>query len=127
VPNAKGSFEVRLNPQTAADASVARLSIDKRFEGDLEATSVGEMLAAQGDVTGSAAYVAMEHVTGSLAGRTGAFVLHHVGVMTRGAAELSVRVVPDSGTGQLTGLAGTMTIDVTGGRHLYDFAWTIEG
>jgi hypothetical protein len=127
VPNAKGSFEVRLNPQTPADAPVARLSIDKRFAGDLEGTSIGEMLAAQGGVQGSAGYVAMERVTGSLGGRSGSFVLQHLGVMTRGEAELSVRVVPDSGTDQLTGLAGAMTIDITGGQHLYDLAWTIEG
>jgi hypothetical protein len=127
VPNAKGSFEVRLNPQTPADAPVARLSIDKRFAGDLEGTSIGEMLAAQGGVQGSAGYVAMERVTGSLGGRSGSFVLQHLGVMTRGEAELSVRVGPDSGTDQLTGLAGAMTIDITGGQHLYDLAWTIEG
>lgn len=126
MPQAKGTFEVKLVPRTEAESPIGRLAIDKKFEGDLDATSAGEMLAAQGDVEGSAGYVAMERVTGSLGGRTGAFVLQHRGVMTRGAPELTITVVPDSGTNALRGLAGTMSIDITDGRHFYDFAYTLD-
>lgn len=101
------------------------MSIDKQFRGDLEATSKGEMLAASTDVQGSAGYVAMERVTGTLHGRSGAFTLQHSGTMTRDAQQLTVTVVPDSGTGELVGLAGTMTIDIVDGKHLYVFDYTL--
>ena len=126
---ATGTFEVKLNPQQladkTADAALGRLSIDKQFQGDLEAVSKGEMLSAGTSVKGSAGYVAIERVSGTLQGRSGAFVLQHSGIMTRGAAQLSVTVVPDSGTGQLAGLVGTMTINIVDGKHFYDFEYTI--
>ena len=128
---ASGTFEVKLNAQppveNVGDPSVGRLAIDKRFHGDLDAMSKGEMLAAGTDVKGSAGYVAIERVTGSLHGRTGTFALLHRGVMTRGEAELSIIVVPDSGTDQLIGLAGTMAINVVEGKHAYDFEYTFAG
>ena len=120
--HATGSFDVKLTPQ--ADASPARMLIDKQFHGDLQGTSKGQMLAAMTDVKDSAGYVAIEHVTGSLGGRSGSFALQHFGVMNRGMQELIVRVVPDSGTGELRGLNGTMTIDTSGGKHDYGFEYT---
>jgi hypothetical protein len=101
------------------------MSIDKQFHGDLEATSRGEMLTAGTDVPGSAGYVAMERVTGRLHGRSGAFLLQHSGTMTRGAPQLAITVVPDSGTGELAGLGGRMAITITDGRHSYDFDYTL--
>jgi hypothetical protein len=99
--------------------------IDKQFHGDLEGTSKGQMISAMGSVKGSAGYVAMERVTGKLKGRTGSFVLQHNGTMTRGAPQLSVTVVPDSGTDQLTGIAGMLTIKIEGGKHSYEFEYTL--
>ena len=125
VNNASGSFDVKLNPQPADDSALGRLTIDKTFRGDLEGTSKGQMLAASTDVPGSAGYVALERVTGTLGGRSGTFVLQHTGTMTRGVAELSVTVVPDSGTRQLTGLTGRMTIDIVEKKHFYKFDYTI--
>lgn len=128
---ATGPFEVKLAPQplseTAAPSALGRLSIDKQFHGDLEATSRGEMLSAMGGVDGSAGYVALERVTGSLNGRTGSFVLQHNGSMNRGQQSLSIHVVPDTGTGELTGLAGTMRIVIGNlGEHNYEFDYTLE-
>jgi hypothetical protein len=126
---ARGPFDVKLTPQATPDPAegspLAHLSIDKRFHGDLEATSRGAMLSAGTAVKGSAGYVAIEHVTGTLHGRSGSFVLQHSGTMTRGTPQLSVTVVPDSGTGQLAGLGGRMSIDVSGGKHTYDFEYTL--
>ncbi len=126
---ASGTFEVKLNPQApdddVGDPTVGRMSIDKQFHGDLEATSKGQMLAVRTDVEGSAGYVAMERVAGTLHGRSGAFTLQHSGTMTRGAQQLSVTVVPDSGTGELIGLAGKMTIDIVDGKHFYGFKYTL--
>ncbi len=126
---ASGTFEVKLNPQApedeVGDPTVGRMSIDKQFHGDLEATSVGQMLAVRTDVEGSAGYVAMERVTGTLHGRSGSFALQHSGTMTQGAQQLSVTVVPDSGTGELAGLAGKMTIDIVDGKHFYGFDYTL--
>ena len=127
--HARGAFDVTLTPQATDDdgsgVPLGRLSIDKRFHGPLEATSRGEMLSARTAVQGSAGYVAIERVTGTLAGRRGSFVLQHTGVMTRGAPQLTITVVPDSGTGELAGLGGTMDIIVTDGKHEYDFHYTI--
>ena len=127
--HAKGTFEVKMKPQGPQDkaegATLARMSIDKTFHGDLEAVSKGEMLSAMTDVRGSAGYVAIERVTGTLHGRAGAFVLQHTGTMTRGAQQLVVSVVPDSATGQLAGLTGTMTIDIVDGGHFYDFTYVL--
>jgi hypothetical protein len=127
--HASGSFEVQLSPEplahSAEDATRGRMSIDKQFYGDLEATSKGEMLTAGTDVQGSAGYVAIERVSGTLHGRSGTFILQHSGIMNRGAPQLTVTVVPDSGTGQLVGLAGKMAINITGGKHLYEFEYTL--
>lgn len=123
--HATGTFEVKLAPQSTDAAGLGRMSIDKQFHGDLEAASKGEMLSAMTETKGSAGYVAMEKVTGALHGRTGTFVLQHNGTMNRGAASLSVTVVPDSGTDKLVGLSGTMTIKVEGGKHSYEFEYTL--
>ena len=127
---ASGTFEVKLTPQApddkGDDGTPGRMSIDKQFHGDLEAASKGQMLAAMTAVKGSAGYVAMERVSGTLHGRKGAFVLQHSGTMARGAQQLSVTVVPDSGTGELVGLAGKMAIIITDGKHSYDFEYTIS-
>ena len=101
------------------------MTIEKQIHGDLEATSKGQMLTAGTDVKGSAGYVAIERVTGALQGRTGSFVLQHTGTMTRGAFQLTITVVPDSGTGQLAGLTGTMNIIIADGKHSYDFDYTL--
>ena len=123
---AKGTFDVKLAPQNPPfDPSIGRMTIDKQFHGDLEATSKGEMLAHMTEVKGSAGYVALERVTGTLAGRTGSFVLQHTGTMSKGEQQLSVTVVPDSGTGQLTGLSGKMTIKIEGPKHFYEFEYTL--
>lgn len=126
--HAIGTFEVKLNPQAddkVGDSTVGRMSIDKQFHGDLEATSKGQMLATRTTVESSAGYVAMERVSGTLNERTGTFALQHSGTMTRGVPQLSVTVVPDSGTGQLVGLTGKMTINIADGKHSYDFEYTL--
>ena len=109
----------------AETASVGRMSIDKQFHGDLEAHSKGQMLAFSSSVKGSAGYVAMERVTGTLHGRTGSFVLQHTGTMTRGTPSLTITVVPDSGTDQLAGLTGKMDIIIADGKHSYDFEYAL--
>ena len=124
-PKATGTFVVKLTPQECSEATLGRLAIDKRFEGDLEATSKGEMLAAATEVKSSAGYVALERVSGALHGRSGTFVLQHSGTMDRGTPQLTIAVVPDSGTGGLTGLQGTMTIEIAGGVHAYTFDYRI--
>jgi len=103
------------------------MAIDKNFHGDLEARSLGEMLMAHGNVEGSAGYVAIEQVTGTLAGQQGSFMLQHSGTMTRGASELSVTVVPDSGSGDLVGLVGRMNIIIQNGAHSYEFDYEFDG
>src|SRR5262245_22998815 len=126
---AHGTFEVTLTPQppddNSGDSGLSRLSIDKQFHGDLDATSKGTMLAAGTATEGSAGYVAIERVSGTLQGRSGSFLLQHSGLMARGAPQLTITVVPDSGTNQLVGLAGTMAIDIVDGKHFYDFAYTL--
>lgn len=125
---ATGTFEVKLTPQADGEnPPVGRMTIDKTFHGDLEATSQGQMLAAMTEVKGSAGYVAIEKVTGKLKGRTGSFVLQHHGIMNRGEPQLSVTVVPDSGTGELAGLSGKMDIIIEGGKHSYVFEYTLGG
>ncbi|HWC98537.1 MAG TPA: DUF3224 domain-containing protein [Candidatus Sulfopaludibacter sp.] len=120
---ASGTFEVKLTPQPSEP--IGRMSLDKQYSGDLEAASRGEMLAFMSDVKGSAGYVAMERVTGSMQGRSGAFTLQHFGMMNRGTPELSVRVVPDSGTDGLAGIAGSLNIVIEGGKHSYEFEYTL--
>ena len=127
--HARGTFEVTLAPlapyESADDARLGRLSIDKRFRGDLDATSRGEMLSAATPVQGSAGYVAIERVRGTLGGRRGEFTLQHSGTMTRGAPTLTVTVVPDSGTEGLAGLTGAMRIIVGGGQHAYELDYAL--
>ncbi|WP_284615196.1 DUF3224 domain-containing protein [Aquabacterium humicola] len=126
---ASGRFEVQMTPQPARDDAASpllgRLTLDKQFSGDLQATGRGEMLTAGTDEIGSAGYVAIEHVSGTLHGRRGSFVFQHSGQMNRGAPMLTISVVPDSGTGELIGLAGTFQIDIVDGRHLYRFDYTL--
>ena len=124
---ATGTFEVTLSPQSPAGAAgePAVIRRDKEFTGDLEGTSAGQMLAARTAVEGSAGYVAIEQVTGTLAGRSGSFTLQHSGTMNRGAPTLSVTVVPDSGTGELIGLIGSMTLERANGQHSYRFEYTL--
>jgi hypothetical protein len=125
---AAGPFEVKVIPQPPGEgAEIGRLTLDKKFHGDLEATSKGQMLAFSSSVKGSAGYVAMEQVAGTLQGRQGTFVLQHSGTMTRGNGQLTVTVVPDSGTAELKDLSGTMRIDIAGGKHSYVFEYTIAG
>jgi len=125
---ATGSFDVKLTPQDdqSEDKSLGRILIDKQFHGDLEAASHGQMLTAGSGAQGSSGgYVGMEKVTGTLHGLSGTFILKHSGTMTRGTPKLSLTVVPDSGTGQLVGLAGAMSIKVTDGKHFYEFDYTL--
>ena len=123
---ATGVFDVKLTPESTDESKrLGRMAIDKQFRGDLEGSSKGEMLTAGTDVKDSAGYVAIEHVSGTLQGRAGTFILQHTGTMNRGRPSLSVFVVPDSGTGGLKGLSGTMTIDLGGGQHAYSFDYTI--
>lgn len=127
--HARGTFEVKVTPLPSDDksegATLGRMSVDKQFHGDLEATSKGQMLTAGPNAQGSGAYVAIERVTGSLQGRSGSFLFQHSGTMTRGTPQLVVTVVPDSGTGELAGLTGKMTIQIVEGKHLYDFEYMI--
>ncbi len=127
--HARGAFDVKLTPQLPEDKSegltLGRMLLDKQFHGDLEAVSQGQMLTGMTAVQGSGAYVAIERVTGALNGRRGSFILHHLGIMVRGAPTLHVTVVPDSGTGELAGLTGAMTIIITDGKHSYDFAYSL--
>lgn len=127
--HASGSFEVKMIPQPAeegvGDASIGRMALDKQYHGDLAAIGKGQMLAIHTAVEGSAGYVALERVSGTLHGRSGAFVLQHSGTMTRGAPQLIISVVPDSGSDELQGLAGTLAITITGGQHFYDFEYTL--
>lgn len=129
---AKGPFEVKLAPQALAiddtdeGAARGRMSLDKHFHGDLEAASKGEMLTAMTGTQGSAGYVAIEKVAGTLGGKRGTFVLQHFATMTRGTPHLEIIVVPDSGTGDLVGLTGTMKIIIAeGGKHFYEFDYAL--
>jgi hypothetical protein len=126
---AKGEFVVKLLPlavEGQPDASkLGRMSIDKTISGDLVATTSGQMLSAMTEVKGSAGYVAIERVQGTLHGKPGTFVLQHTGTMNRGAPSLSVTVVPDSGTGELVGLVGDFKIIMADGKHSYEFNYTL--
>ena len=127
---AKGPFAVKLIPQAADEliqsTALSRMLLDKQFQGDLTAVSKGQMLAAGTAVEGSAAYVALEQVEGTLHGRHGSFILQHSASMNRGTPQLTITVVPDSGTDQLVGLTGSMTILIEEGKHFYDFAYTLS-
>jgi len=132
---ATGPFEVKIgfqkpDSEVAETAHLSRMTIDKQFHGDLEGTGKGEMIAssdAKPDPKGSGAYVAMERVIGSLKGRKGSLVLHHLGIMRKGVPELTILVVPGSGTGELAGLSGKMNVIIgPGGEHSYEFDYTFE-
>ncbi|WP_028109561.1 DUF3224 domain-containing protein [Ferrimonas futtsuensis] len=121
-----GQFDVTLDPMDSyaegtAGAVLGRMSIDKVFHGELSAVSRGEMLSVMTPVKGSAGYVAIEQVVGSLSGKHGSFVLQHFGVMADGSDRLILEVVPNSATGELAGLSGKMAIRIDEGQHFYDF------
>jgi hypothetical protein len=128
----RGSFEVKLVPQGAEDkaagSSLGRLTIDKQFHGELDGTSQGQMLSGTTEVEGSAGYVALERFTGTLKGRAGSFLLQHSGTMSKeGGFQLTITVVPDSGSAQLVGLRGKMDIQIVEGKHFYLFEYTLPG
>lgn len=127
--HARGTFEIKMVAEPTddkfADTTLFRSSSDKQFHGDLEGASKGQMLGVFTEVKGSAGYVAMEFVNGALHGRRGSFILQHSSTMARGAQRQSITVVPDSGTGQLVGLAGNMIIIITDGKHSYEFDYTL--
>jgi hypothetical protein len=127
--HAFGTFEVKMTPQPAEEnvgaISIGRMALEKQFKGDLLAGSKGHMLAIRTAVDGSAGYVAVEQVTGILHGLNGSFALQHSGTMTRGAPQLTVTVVPDSGTDQLTGIVGKLSIIIADGKHSYDFEYSL--
>jgi Protein of unknown function (DUF3224) len=127
--HAAGTFDVKVEAQGEVDkgdgSTLGRYSLDKQYHGDLEGTSKGTMLTAGTEVKGSAGYVAFERVTGTLKGRSGSFVLQHSGTMAHGESQLSITVVPDSGTGQLVGVAGKMTIIIVAGKHSYEFEYSL--
>lgn len=127
--HAKGTFEVDMKPLPFGEADgngkLARMSLDKHFDGDLVGTGKGEMLSAMTEVKGSAGYVAIERVVGALKGRKGSFVFQHSATMNRGVPQLTIVVVPDSGTEELVGLTGTFQIDLKEGKHFYDFAYVL--
>jgi hypothetical protein len=129
MPSASGTFIVTITPQApeagVGDPAIARMALQKQFEGGLRAQAWGQMLAQRTAVEGSAAYVALERVEGELDGRRGSFCLHHRGLMHRGEAALEVFVVPDSGTGDLQGLSGRLAIRVEGKAHFYDFDYEL--
>ena len=128
---AMGSFEVSLQPlsnaEVSSEAMLGRLLLTKKFSGDLRATARGQMLSAGTTTKGSAGYVAIDQVTGELDGRKGSFVLQHSGSMNRGVPTLSIMVVPDSGTDELAGITGTLSINIIDGKHFYDFIYSIPG
>jgi hypothetical protein len=131
---ASGTFEVRMEPQAGgpevagvegSGTQLGRMLLHKRFRGDLEGAGEGQMLSAVSDKPGSAGYVAIERVVGSLHGRSGSFVFQHSGTMDQGAQSLSITVVPGSGSGELAGLAGRLLLRIEGGQHFYDFDYTL--
>jgi Protein of unknown function (DUF3224) len=129
-----GTFDVKMQPQPAPESTapdlapnttLARLLLDKRYHGELSASGQGQMLSAVTTTPGSAAYVAIEQVSGTLAGKAGSFVLQHTGLMNRGDKQLTITIVPDSGTGQLAGLQGQMDIRIVDGQHFYDLSYSL--
>ena len=126
---ASGSFAVTITPQPAQDGvgdpGIGRMALHKHFEGGLQAEARGQMLAIRTAVDGSAAYVALDRVDGELNGRRGGFSLQHCGVMDRGKPSLEVRIVPDSGTGELAGISGALAIRIDGKEHYYDLEYEL--
>ena len=126
-----GEFQVKLQPlefyaKGSEGINLGRMSLDKIFTGSLEATSKGEMLSAMTSTKGSAGYVAIEQVIGSLSGKSGSFVLQHFGTMNRGKDNLILEVVPDSGSGELTGISGKMLIKIDNGKHFYELEYELS-
>jgi len=126
IMKASGTFSVKMNPldgytKGVNNIQLNRMSIDKSFSGDIKATSKGEMLSAMTPVKGSAGYVAIEQVDGEVNGKKGSFVLQHFGTMSSGSERLILEVVPDSGTDDLTGISGSMSITIEDGEHFYEF------
>ncbi len=125
--HAKGPFDVKLAPLEGYNKDLGRMSLDKEFHGDLQATSKGEMLSFLDREKGSGGYVAIERVTGTLAGKNGSFVFQHSSTMTRGKPNQNIIVVPDSGTEELAGLKGSMVVNIAeGGAHSYDFEYSFS-
>ena len=125
--HATGTFEVKLTPQDdkSEDKSLGRMTFVKEWHGDLEGTSTGQMLTGGDVAKGSAGYVAMEKFTGAVKGRKGTFILQHNATMTKGKGDLTITVVPDSGTDQLEGITGKLSIRIESGKHFYDFDYSI--
>jgi len=127
---ASGPFDVKVTPQDdkTGDSALGRFTLDKQYHGDLEATGKGQMLTASTETKGSGAYVAIERVTGTLKGMHGGFVLQHSGTMAQNTPQLTITIVPDSGTGQLKGISGKMMINIApGGKHTYELEYTVAG
>jgi len=128
--HATGPFDVKVTPQDdkSEDPLLNRMTLDKQYRGDLEGTGIGQMLTAGTAVKGSGAYVAIEKVAGTLKGRPGTFVMQHSGTMNQNAPQLSITVVPDSGTGELAGISGKMDIRIAAdGKHSYEFEYAFSG
>ena len=124
--HAKGPFDVTITPQeTAADASVARMLLYKEFHGDLDAIAHGEMMAAHEPLTGAGVYVALDRVTGTLHGRSGSFLMAHRGIANADGQQLDIVIVPGSGTGQLTGITGSVGIEIEEKKHFYTIDYTL--
>jgi len=127
--HARGTFEVQISPLPADDyadaASMGRMQLDKQFSGDITGTGKGQMLTGMGSVQGSAAYSAIERVSGTVSGKSGNFMLQHTGIMHAGKQELTITIVPASGTDELTGIAGTFVLTIEGKVHRYDLAYTL--
>lgn len=127
--HAAGPFDVKIthHEDESGDPMLNRMTLDKQYHGDLEATGKGQMLTAGTEVKGSGAYVAIERVTGTLKGHSGSFMLQHSGTMAQGVPQLSIMVVPDSGTGELKGLSGKMMINIAAdGKHSYDLEYSLS-
>ena len=125
---AKGTFEVSMKPESSEETSgvtLGRMALDKQYQGDLVATGTGEMLTAMTQTKGSASYAAFELVTGTLHGKEGSFVLHHQGTMNRGEQELTISIVPDSGSGELQGISGQCKIEISEGKHFYELSYSL--
>jgi hypothetical protein len=120
-----GEFDVKVVPVDTGDDKMGMMTLDKQYHGDLNATGQGRMLTGMTDVKGSAAYVAIERVKGKLKGAEGTFLMHHTGIMSKGSQSLVIRVVPDSGTGDLAGIEGEMHIKIADGKHFYRFEYTL--
>jgi hypothetical protein len=121
-----GAFDVKIIPADTGDAKMGMMMLDKVYHGDLSATGKGRMLTGMGEVKGSAAYVAIERVDGTLKGAKGSFLIQHSGVMSKGNQSLTIRIVPDSGTGELVGIDGQMQIEIKEGKHFYQLEYTLN-